>query len=146
MAKTSSSFVSNPAFRSFIVSLPGGRCLPVFPRAFNRGKGGPATVGGARASTRSAPPYGRELRGDDGLVARGGVQNPRAACEFGHAGNEGRRQRGIVKGQVAMDQFDDQVGLRRWKQLPADGARARYVGLQRSQGLDDGADGGGNSV
>src|SRR3984957_1839556 len=92
----------------------------------------------ARFTILSLPQRG-ELRGDDLLVRHFSVEHALAAQKRRHAGNEIARQRRVVIGQVAADQFGDQAGLGRRKQLSSDFAGARYVGLQRGLRLDDGA-------
>src|ERR1700719_3736231 len=84
-------------------------------------------------------PQRRELRGNDLLVRHFSVEHALAAQKRRHAGNEFARQRGIVVGQVAADQFGDQASLGWRKQLSPDFAGARYIGFQRGLRLDDGA-------
>ena len=55
---------------------------------------------------------------------------PEVAREGVHAGDEFRRDRGVVIGQVAPDQFGDQRGLGGGKQLPADFGREAHIILR----------------
>src|SRR5580704_19754040 len=70
-------------------------------------------------------PKRRELRGDDLLVRHFSVEHALAAQKRRHAGNEFARQRRVVIGQITADQFGDQTGFGRRKQLSSDFTGAR---------------------
>ena len=88
-----------------------------------------------------APPQRRELGGDGPLIGQFALQNSLLPRALRHAGDEVRRQRGIVVRQIAPDQLGDQRRFLRRKQFLADLAGARHVGLQRFLRVDDRAHG-----